>query len=276
LVDVPLVLGRDVALADTAEPDFPIVIGSGLARRLWGGASPIGRTMISPRTAVSRDSIAMTVVGVYDETRQIPETMRDRSIARTAAPARVFTSHVTPRRSGDILVRTFGAAAPVMPDLRRFVRSVAPSLPVVSMRTLEQADAQAYRAALKMSAIAAGAAALPLLLSSLGLFGIIALAVRQRTREIGIRVAVGAPPMQVARMFLVSGVKVSVVALVLALPVTVAAMKLGLSPVFTPEGHPVLVGIIVAVVQMVVASTATWIPARRATLVDPARTLRVD
>jgi putative ABC transport system permease protein len=173
-------------------------------------------------------------------------------------------------------VRTRGAAAPQLPDLRRFVRAVAPSLPVLSMRTLEQADAEAYRATLRKSAMAAAAGALPVLLASLGLFGIISLAVRQRTREIGIRIAVGAKPMQVARMFLASGVYVSALALLLGLPLSVVAMKLGLSPVFTPEGNPLLVGFIVAALQMAVASGATWIPARRAALVDPAKSLRVD
>src|SRR5207247_9627635 len=178
--------------------------------------------------------------------------------------------------SSCVLVRTRGAAAPLLPSLRRFVRAEAPSLPVLSMRTLEHADAQAYQATLRKSALAAAVGVLPLLLASLGLFGVISLAVRQRTREIGIRIAVGARPMQVARRFLASGVYVTAVALVLGLPLSVAAMKLGLSPVFTPEGNPVLVGIVVAAVQVAVAAAASWIPARRAALVDHDRTRRID
>ena len=276
LVNVPVILGRDVSLADTAAADYPVVIGSDLARRIWGGASPIGRTLSSPMGSMNKDSIAMTVIGVFDAARQLPEMTRDRSIARANAPSRVFTARAKQWRSSGVLVRTRGPAAPLVPDLRRFVRAEAPSLPVLAMRTLEQADAQAYRAALKKSAMAAAVGALPLLLASLGLFGIVSLAVRQRTREIGIRIAVGARPMQVARMFLGSGVNVTVVALVVGLPLSVVAMKLRLSPVFTPDGNPFLVGIVVAGVQMAVASAATWIPARRAALVDPAKTLRID
>jgi ABC-type lipoprotein release transport system permease subunit len=82
--------------------------------------------------------------------------------------------------------------------------------------------------------------------------------------------------MQVARMFLASGASVIAIGLAVGLPLSVGAMKLGLSPAFTPEGSPLLVGLVVAAVQVGVASAATWIPARRAALVDPGRTLRGD
>jgi putative ABC transport system permease protein len=276
LVGVPVILGRDIALSDTAAADYPVVIGSDLAQGLWGNVSPIGRTLPSPAGPLHRDSIAMTVVGVFDATLELPDMTRDRNVARARAPARVFTARGNSWRSNAVLVRTRGPAEPLLPGLRRFVRAVAPSLPVLSMQTLEQADAQAYRATVRRSGMMAAAGVLPLLLASLGLYGVVSLAVRQRTREVGIRIAVGARPMQVARMFLASGVIVSAIALALGLPLSVAALKLGLSPVFTPEGNPLVVGIVVAEMQVAVASAATWIPARRAASVDPARTLRVE
>jgi putative ABC transport system permease protein len=102
--------------------------------------------------------------------------------------------------------------------------------------------------------------------------------VRQRTREIGIRIAVGAHPMRVARMFLTSGLRVSLVALALGLPLSIAALKIGLSQglVIAPEVNPYLIGLVIAPMLVAVASAATWVPARRAALVDPARTLRVE
>ena len=276
LVDAPVILGRDVSLADTAAAGMPVVIGSDLARGLWGGVSPIGRTLTSPMGPMNKDSITMTVIGVFDATRQLPDATRDRSLARAHAPARVFTVRATEGSASGVLVRTRGPAEPLVADMRRFVRAAAPSLPVLSVQTLAQADAEAYRRTWRVSAMAVAGGALPVLLASLGLFGVVSLAVRQRTREIGIRVALGARPMQVAQQFFASGVYVSAMALVLGLPLSVAAMKLGLSPVFTPEGNPLSVGVIVAAAQMAVASAATWIPARRAALVDPAQTLRAD
>ena len=139
----PIILGRDVSLSDTAAVDYPIVIGADLARALWGDVSPIGRTLASPAMAGSdQDSIALTVIGVYDATRHLPgmaETSRARSRRN------VFTAREKQWRRDRILVRTRALAAPSVPELYRFIREAAPSLPVASMRTLEQVDEMEYR-----------------------------------------------------------------------------------------------------------------------------------
>ena len=279
LLDVPIVLGRDVSLADTAAAERPVVIGSDLARALWGAANPIGRTLASPGIpGLEQDSIAMTVVGVYDATRRLPTMIWGGQSTRTDATARVYTAHGKEWQHDRVLVRTRGPAAPYLPEMQRFVRAQAPSLPVTSMMTFEQVDARAYRSTVQMAGFAGAGGALALLLASLGLYGVISLAVRQRTREIGVRIAVGASPLQVARMFLASGVRASLVALALGLPLSIVALKLGMSQgiVIAPKVNPYLIGIVIAPVLLAVASAATWVPARRAALVDPARTLRVE
>jgi len=279
LLDVPIVLGRDVSLADTAAADRPAVIGTDLARSLWGAANPIGRSLASPAVpGLDQDSIAMTVVGVYDATRRLPGMIWGGQATRPDATARVYTAHGKNWQHDRLLVRTRGPAAAYLPDLQRFVRARAPSLPVSSIMTLEQVDARAYRSALQVAGLAGAGGALALLLASLGLYGVISLAVRQRTREIGVRIAIGARPMEVARMFLASGVRASLVALALGLPLSIAALRIGMSQgvVIAPKVNPYLIGVVIAPVLLAVASAATWVPARRAALVDPARTLRVE
>ena len=220
----------------------------------------------------------MTVVGVYDATRRLPGMIWGGQSTRTDATARVYTAHGKNWQHDRLLVRTRGPAAPYLPELQRFVRARAPSLPVSSMMTLEQVDARAYRSALQVAGLAGAGGALALLLASLGLYGVISLAVRQRTREIGVRIAIGARPMEVARMFLASGVRASLVALALGLPLSIAALRIGMSQgvVIAPKVNPYLIGVVIAPVLLAVASAATWVPARRAALVDPARTLRVE
>lgn len=281
LVGVPLIFGRDVSLADTAASDtrLPVVIGSDIARALWGTSNPVGRTLTSPSIpGWKQDSIAMTVVGVYDATRSLPGMTWTGGIARGDQPARVYTAHGKHWRHDRVLVRTRGPAAGFVPTLRKFVRATAPALPVSSMLTLAQADDQQYADMLRMVAMAAAGAGAALLLASLGLYGIVSLAVRQRTREIGIRIAVGAHPLQVARMFLSSGVRVSLVALAIGLPLSVAALKVGMAQglVIAPEVNPYLIGAAIAALLVAVTSAATWMPARRAARVDPARTLRTE
>jgi predicted permease len=277
LVDVPIVLGRDVTLADTAAMDHPVVIGSDLARRFWGDANPIGRTLASPAVLPGQNPLTMTVVGVYDASRRLPGMTWQGGAVTTNAPGRVFTAREKHWRRDRILVRTRGPAAPWLPELQRFVRAEAPSLAVTRMMTLAQADAAAQRKSLEVAAGAGLGGALALLLASLGLYGVVSLAVQQRTREIGIRIAVGAHPAQVARMFLKSGVRVSVLALALGLPLSVAGLQVALSQgiVIAPGVNPYLIGAGIAVVLLAVATGATWIPARRAATVDPVTTLRL-
>lgn len=278
LVDVPIILGRDVSLADTLPADHPVVIGSDLARTFWGGANPVGRTLASPVLLPGQDAITMTVIGVYDATRRLPGMTMDGGATRTNSPARVFTAHGQQWRHDRILVRTRGPAAPFLPDLQRFIRAEAPSLPVTGMRTLAQADALAYRETLRMAGLAGAGGALALLLASLGLYGVVSLAVQQRTREIGIRIALGAHPGRVARMFLASGVRLGVFALALGLPLSVAGLRVAMSRgiVIAPTVNPYLIGVGIAVALLAVAAAATWVPARRAAMVDPATILRQE
>jgi predicted permease len=279
IFDIPIVLGRDVSLADTATTDYPVVIGSALARKLWGDASPLGRTLASPPlNGLKQDSVAMTVVGVYDESHTMPSMTWGGATARGDRPIRVYTAHGKHWLHDRVLVRTRGPAAPFIPELQRLVHERAPSLPVASMLTLAQTDARNYEEALRTAAWVGAGGALALLVACIGLYGVVALAVRQRTREIGIRIAVGAQPIGVARMFLASGLRVSAVALAIGLPLSVVALKLGLSQglVIAPDVNPYAIGVVIALVLLGVAAAATWIPARRAAAVDPARTLRVE
>ena len=282
LVEVPIILGRDVSRGDTASTDYRVVIGSDVARALWGSVSPIGRTLASPPLrGLEQDSITITVVGVYDATRQLPGMSWGAGSVRgsmSASQSRVYTARGSHWRHDRVLVRTRGPAEPFLPELRRFVRAAAPSLPVTSMQTLAQVGASEYRDTLRSAMLAGAGGALALLLASLGLYGVVSLAVQQRTREIGIRIAVGAQPARVARMFLASGVRVSVIALILGLPLSVIGLKLAVSRgIFIAPGVNVyLIGLSIAAVLLTIASAATWMPARRAARVDPAMTLRVE
>jgi predicted permease len=281
MVEIPIIFGRDVSYADTMQTSakHPVVIGSDLARALWGEANPVGRTLASPSLpGFKQDSMAMVVVGVYDASHQMPGATWGGGSSNGDEPVRVYTARGKQWRHDRILVRTRGPAAPFVPELRKFVRGRAPSLPVTSMVTLAQADEQMYRDTLREAAMAGAAGALALLVASLGLYGIVSLAVRQRTREIGIRIAVGAEPMQVARMFLTSGVRVCAFGLAIGLPLSVLALKIALSQhvVIAPQTNPYMIGAGVALVLFAVASAATWVPARRAAFVEPSTTLRVE
>lgn len=268
LLDVPIVLGRDLSLADTAGRDFQVVIGSDAAREIWGEANPIGRALVAP-PAEREDSLTLVVVGVYDAAH-----------GRTGGgeAKRVYTATGKHWRRDAILLRTRGAAEPFIPQLRELMRAGAPGVPVTRVITRARADAQERRTSLQVAMIAGVGAAVALLLASLGLYGVIALAVQQRKREIGIRIAVGARPNQVVRMFTASGLRLGLLAMAIGLPVTIVAVKLGLdeNEIIALWISPWMIGAGIAAILLAVAWGAAWIPARRAARVDPATTLRVE
>jgi predicted permease len=279
LLDVPIVLGRDVMLADTASTDHPVVIGVDLARALYGDANPVGRILYSPSLdGTDQDSIAMSVVGVYDSRVKVPGMASAGSTPGTSVTYRVYTAHGKAWQKNRLLIRTRGPAAGYLPDLQRFAIAEAPQLPIGSMMTLQQVDEQEFRVTVRVALLAGFGGLIALTLASLGLYGVVALSVWQRTREIGIRIAVGAEPMRVARMFLRSGVKSAVLGLAIGLPVTLAVLQVLISQgeMRMPETLPMFVGVVIAGLLLTVAAIATWIPARRAARVDPGLTLRAE
>ena len=279
MVEVPIVAGRDVQLADTIGAERNVVIGSDLAARLWPGANPIGRRLASPPLqGTNPDSATLTVVGVYDASKALPKMTWNGGGAGGDPLPRVYTAHGNAWRRDKILVRTPGPAKAYLPEMNRVLRGEIPSIPVVSVKTLEQLDEEEFSELVMASAMAGTGGLLAMLLASLGLYGVVSLAVQQRTREIGIRIAVGARPGMVTRMFLASGVRVTAIALALGLPLSLAAMKIGIAKgiMIGPNVNVYLIGATIAALLLMVACAATWVPARRASRVDPATTLRTE
>jgi hypothetical protein len=265
-----VILGRDIAFRDTGAADPAVVIGSQFARRLFGEANPVGRAIMSHRSAdqTGIDTMRLVIVGVFDQ----PANVSAEDVMR------MYTAHRARWRRDGLVIRTHGPAEAFVPRLRALLQSAAPGLPVSRLQTQAQIDDEERGVAMRVSALAAGSAAVALLLASLGLYGVVSLAVRQRTREIGIRVAVGAAPSRVARMFLASGMRIGVIALLLGLPVCVIALHVLLSnqTLIAPSLDPWRIGAAIAAILLTVVAIASWIPARRATTVDPASTLRVE
>lgn len=261
-LDIRLLVGRDVSLADTASRDWPVVIGNDLAQSLWGNSPAIGRTLMT-----STDSIRFLVIGVYDAAAANTST--------GTVEDEVYTARGKRWRRDRLLVRTHVAALPFLPSLRSLVRDRAPGLPVARMETIAQENRRGRIETLKISGLVGAGGALALLLASLGLYGVIAVAVRQRTREIGIRIALGSEPGRVSKMIVGSGIRLSLTALVIGLPLTAVFLRIVLgSPV--DSANEWLIGAIVSLALLVIAAAASWIPARRASRVDPSSTLRTQ
>ena len=272
--EIPVVRGRGFDAAEYArtshDPWRPVstdavVIGADLARRLWRGADPLGRRL----TLGVSDSAAaapMVVVGVVDEKAAGPSMVNGQ--------VRVYVPY-SPVNSG-VVARTEGPALPLLGAMRQLVAAEAPQMPVSRAETMEQREARARRDLLRASGAAAGGGLLALFLSAIGLYAVVSFVAGQRTREIGIRTALGARRGQVVRMFFVQGLALSAVGLALGVPLSIAVTRLLAATLNWPLASSPLLGLAIAAVVLAVASVAVWIPARRASTVDPMVALRTE
>jgi predicted permease len=269
LLDVPIVLGRDVSLEDSLSRDYAVVMASDRAREFFGDANPIGQRLPSFSTLQgSRDSASLLVVGVFDARH---------ATTREAGP-RFYTATRMAWRADVLLIRTAGPALTFATTFQSLVRSLAPGLPVQKVSTLAQVAESHRREAFQLSVAAASGGALALGLASIGLFAVVALGVGQRRREIGIRIALGGKPLRVAASFFVSGLRLCFLGVLIGLPISLGVVKYFTSVAVgeLPEMSMTLVGLSIAAVMLAVASAATWFPARRAASVNPTLALRAD
>jgi predicted permease len=264
--------GRDLVASDTSGRDMAVVIDAALARGFWGPVDPIGKRLQMTTEEYKQNPRTAVVVGVFDSAQ-----------APVRGSGRVYTADRARWSEDTYLVRTRDAGAVLAAPIRQLARTTLPDIPIYQngIATLEQLLALERREMLQVSAAAAGGGGLTLLLASIGLYGVVALAVRQRHREIGIRVALGARPGQVIGMFFASGLRLSVTGLVLGLPLSVVALYALASgiagePLTTLSGVMAMSAGAIAVVVTAVASLATWIPARRAARVDALEAIRVE
>jgi predicted permease len=266
--NIPMVLGRDLVAADTSAREMAVVIESNLARGFWGTDDPVGKRLEMTSRLHSDAHWAGVVVGVFDTTA-----------TPLRGTGRVYTASRAGWRKDAYLVKTRGPGTAMIPAIRQLSRTEVPDIPISGegIATLEQLDRIARKGVMQIGAAVTAGGIVTLLLASIGLYGVVALAVRQRHREIGVRVALGALPRQVIGMFFLSGVRLSVLGMVLGLPLSAGAYYYlaGEYPLAIPLNMPIIsAGIAVAVVA--VAALASWIPSRRAAVVDPLVAIRTE
>ena len=268
----PLLAGRDISWTDIYEKRSVVLVSENLAREYWR----------EPAAAVGK-RVRETPKGIWREIIGVVGNERDDGVSKPA-PTIVYWPLVVPDFWGNRLMvrRTLAyvirsprtGSATFLKDVRQAVWSVNPDVPLADIRTAKQIyDKSMARTSftLLMLAIAAGMA---LLLGIVGIYGVISYSVSQRTREIGIRMALGAPQQQVRQMFVRHGLVLALVGLGFGLAAAAAVTRLMSALLFeTSPIDPLTYGAVSAVLAAA-AGLACYVPARRATTIDPVDALR--
>jgi len=272
-LSIPIVRGRPLDGTDNdfgAAPGGPamvtnVLVSASLAERLWPGGDPIGKRLVWNRPG----GVVMTVVGVTGE-------VRDVDLAVAAVPTVYLPNGLVRWPEMTLMIRTRSDPAALAPSLRDAIRSVDADIPVPAIGTLEQniaVELAGSRLNLQLVGIFALAA---LLIATLGLYGITAYSVAQRTREMGIRIALGARPQGVVGLVLRRSAALAAAGLGFGIVLSLGLSRYIGDVLFQVPVHDFRtyggVGLLLAAIALV----ASWIPARRATRVDPRISLNTD
>lgn len=266
-VGMAVVRGRAVTDTDDAQAPRVIVINETLARSGWPNQDPIGRRMKSGDE--TSQAPWMTVVGVIRDAHRS-------EVTRAIRPELYMSAlQVTPRTQM-LLVRTAGDPDAIVPAVRRELQTLDPQLPMFRVTTLERELALTLTQPRFQAVLLAGFAAIALLLATIGIYGVTAHAVGQRTQEVGIRMAMGAARRDVLRLILLQHLRPALAGLALGVLGAIVLSRFLQSLLFGVGATDPATFALVAVMLFAVACAACWVPARRATRVDPLIALRTE
>lgn len=268
VMGIPLVAGRDFTTRDGWKASPVIIINQTLARRYFPNQDPIGKH-IRPTVSAGDQPEMREIVGVVGD-------IRHASLTAELKPE-VYLPHAQiPANSMTLVVRTNSDPSAVIPAIRGAVREMDPDLPLFNIRTLDQYVLRSASRPRFNSALLATFACVALLLTAIGLYGVMAYSVAQRTHEIGIRMALGARTSNVLGLVVRQGMKLTAAGLAIGLIGAFAATRMLAGLLFGVSPTDPLTFIGVSALIATVALLACYLPARRATKVDPLIALRYE
>jgi len=263
---IPLIAGRTFTARDDASAPPVVVINETLAARYWAGENPLGRRIIIERGSAR---VPHEIVGVIGDVKSFgleEETHAELFHPYPQAPSTIL----------GVVVRTRVEPASLAPAVRSAVWSVDPDQPITYLMPMSDLAAESLAFRRSGMILAEGFGMLALALAAIGVYGVLSYAVGRRTREIGVRMALGAKRGNVAVFVMREGLVMAAVGTALGLPAAFALMRAMASVLYGVGPGDPLSYLFAVTTLIVVTLVATWIPARRATNVDPLIALRSE
>jgi predicted permease len=260
-MSVTLLGGRDFTPGESERKTNAVVVNDVLARKLWPGQSPIGRSI-----ALGGEKTRSEVIGVV-------KTGKYRSLGEDPIPV-IYRLDMPPRRV--LVVRTSAGSGPLLDELSRETQTVDPNMAATEIQTIGQFMSLPLFPARVAGLLLGASGILALVLTWIGLFGVISYAVSQRTREIGVRMALGARREDVLKLIMRQGLFVTAIGLAIGIGSALGAARLLSALLYgiSPNDLATLVGVVIGLTTATML--ACYIPARRAMHVEPTTALRYE
>lgn len=265
VLGIPLLRGRYLEDSDIAQRPNVAVISETLARRYFPHQDPIGQEIGASQPELKQPWYR--IVGVVRDVKY-------GGMGSEITPVWYAALAQGPDVPMFLLVRSSGPAAKLSSQIEQAIRSVDPDIVVTEQKTLEEVITGSVAQPRFRTALLGLFAAIALALAAIGTYGVIAYSVTQRTREIGVRVALGAQPTQVLRMVIREGALLGIVGIVIGFAGALAATRAVSSLLFATSSTDVATFAVVTAILMVISIWASFVPARRAMRVNPVEALR--
>ena len=263
---IPLLRGRNFSEAELREAKRVILINEALARKYFPNEEPIGQRL----------DVAMFETPVITEIVGIVGNVKYDSLIEETPPAVYFPHPELAYPFMTFVLRTDGDPAAIAPAVQREIRALDPNQPISDVRTMEQVMSEAVSRSRFNTLLLALFAGLATLLSAVGIFGVMNYSVALRTREIGLRLAIGAQPRQVLLLVLRQGLLLTVIGLVLGLGASLALTRLLSGLLFGVTAVDTSTFATISLLLLLVSLLACYLPARRAMRIDPMLALRYE
>jgi predicted permease len=266
---IPLIEGRLFDRRDGESAPPAVIINQAMALHFWGNKSPIGK-----RVRAANQGPWQTIVGVVAD-------VKNAGLDRPAGtelyfPYRQMGTNGFGIRGFSVVLRTNGDAAALSLSATAAIHAIDPALPVANVRTMDEVLSVAESRPRFLTLLLTLFSLLALLLAAIGIYGLMAYSVAQRTQEIGIRMALGAQPRDVLRLTLESGMGLTLIGVVLGCAAALTLSRAMTSLLFGVSATDPATFAVVALLLAGVAMLACFVPARRATRIDPMVALRYE
>jgi putative ABC transport system permease protein len=272
---IPIVSGR--GLSDTDLPNSPqvVVVSQAFAKQYYPNENPLGKR-INIGWGRQRSENKADTVNAGGEIVGVVGDMKARG-ANEAAPATIYLPFdQAPITEVSLLVRSTASPTLIVNEARAAIKEIDADLPVFDVKTMTDAVSESVAQPRFYAILLGSFAGIALLIAALGIYGVISYAVSQRTRELGIRIALGAQRERVVRLVIGQGLTLTLLGIVLGVAGAVVLTRLISSLLFGVAAADPLTFISVAVLFVLVACLASYLPARRAAGVDPIIAMRAE